>query len=156
MEHHLNKNCGSMEFKQQVPTSSMEFHGILSWSKISWNSMGLFPYSRVPWNSMELLIFPKNNSMEFHGTWSIWYSKNYISKYFFLGSWFMIICYLAKISQKRHIMQLFQYRSSYFVHSNVSEYGTRSAKVACYCTIEGTTKRIDVCANWHHDQQVLT
>ena len=59
-EQHLNNICGSMEF-----------HGILSRSKVPWNSMELFPHSRVPWNSMELLIFPKKvpwNSMEFHGT----------------------------------------------------------------------------------------
>ena len=46
-EQHLNNICGSMEF-----------HGILSRSK-------------VPWNSMELLVFPQKvpwNSMEFHGT----------------------------------------------------------------------------------------
>ena len=48
-------------------SSSMEFHGILSRSKVPWNSMELFPYSRVPWNSMELLIFSQKvpwNSME--------------------------------------------------------------------------------------------
>ena len=59
-EQHLNNICGSMEF-----------HGILSRSKVPWNSMELFPHSRVPWNSMELLIFPQKvpwNSMEFHGT----------------------------------------------------------------------------------------
>ena len=64
-EQHLNNTCGSMEF-----------HVILSRSKVPWNSMELFPYSRVPWNSMELLISPKKvpwnsmelfwNSMEFH------------------------------------------------------------------------------------------
>ena len=40
-------------------SSSMEFHGILSRSKVRWNSMELFSYSRVPWNSME-----------FHGTFN--------------------------------------------------------------------------------------
>ena len=53
-------------------SSSMEFHGILSRSKVLWNSMELFPYSRVPWNSMEFrgtFNFPKKSSMEFHGTW---------------------------------------------------------------------------------------
>ena len=74
----------------------------------------------------------------------------------FLGIWLMIIWCLAKISQKRHIMQLFQYRNSYFEHPNVSEYGTRSAKMACYSTMECKAKRIDVCANWYHDRQVLT
>ena len=40
-------------------SSSMEFHGILSRSKVPWISMELFPYSRVPWNSMELFVFTK-------------------------------------------------------------------------------------------------
>ena len=38
-------------------SSSMEFHGILSKSKVPWNSTELFPYSRVPWNSMEFFLF---------------------------------------------------------------------------------------------------
>ena len=66
--------CNSMELKQQ----NLKFHGILSRSKVPWNSMELFPYSRVPWNSMELLIFPKRSSMEFHGTWWIWYCCWYL------------------------------------------------------------------------------
>ena len=50
----------------------MEFHGILSRSKVPWNSMELFPYSRVPWHSMEFqgnFNFPQKRSMEFHGSW---------------------------------------------------------------------------------------
>ena len=87
-EQHLNNTCGSMEF-----------HGILSRSKVPWNSMELFPYSQVPWNSMELLIFPKKvpwNSMELflkfhHGIpWNLInfiFKKNHISKYCF---WYLI------------------------------------------------------------------
>ena len=51
-------------------SSSMEFHGMMSRSKVPWNSMELFPYSEfhgIPWNSMEFLIIPKKvpwNSME--------------------------------------------------------------------------------------------
>ena len=50
---------------------SMEFHGILSRSKVPWNSMELFPYSRVPRNSMEFhgtFNFPPKSSMNIHGT----------------------------------------------------------------------------------------
>ena len=49
-------------------SSSMEFHGTMSRSKVPWNSKELFPYSWVPWNSMELLIFRNKvpwNSMKF-------------------------------------------------------------------------------------------
>ena len=51
-------------------SSSMEFHGILSNSKIPWNSMELFHapgFQGIPWNSMELLMFQRKapwNSME--------------------------------------------------------------------------------------------
>ena len=61
-------------------SSSMEFHGLLSKSKVAWNSMEHFPHSRIPWNSMELFRFPQKfhgipwnsrelfwSSMEFHG-----------------------------------------------------------------------------------------
>ena len=50
--------------------SSMEFHGILSGSKVPWNFMELFPCSRVPWNSMQFhgtFNFPQK--VPFHGTW---------------------------------------------------------------------------------------
>ena len=43
----------SMQFKPQTPPSSIEFHGILSRSKVPWNYIELFLYSRVPWNSMK-------------------------------------------------------------------------------------------------------
>ena len=51
-------------------SSSIEFHGILLWFKVPWNSNDFFPYSRVPRNFMEFhgnFNFPlKNprNSME--------------------------------------------------------------------------------------------
>ena len=132
----------------------MEFHGILSRSKVPWNSMELFPHSRVPWNSMEFhgtFSFPPKSSMEFHGIpWNFFWSSmefhgipwnliNFIfKKIIFLnivfGIWLMIRCYLAKISQKRYKLHWFQYRNSYFEHPSVSENGTRSAKMACcYC-----------------------
>ena len=122
----------------------MEFHGILSRSKVPWNSMELFPHSRVPWNSMEFhgtFNFPPKSSMdffwssmEFHGI--PWNLINFIfKKIIFLnivfGIWLMIGCYLAKISQKRYKLHWFQYRNSYFEHPSVSENGTRSAKMAC-------------------------
>ena len=139
-EQHLNNICGSMEF-----------HGILSRSKVPWNSMELFPHSRVPWNSMEFhgtFNFPQKSSMEFHGIpWNFFWSSmefhgipwnliNFIfKKIIFLnivfGIWLMIRCYLAKISQKRYKLHWFQYRNSYFEHPSVSENGTRSAKMAC-------------------------
>ena len=142
-EQHLNNICGSMEF-----------HGILSRSKVPWNSMELFPHSRVPWNSMEFhgtFNFPPKSSMEFHGIpWNFFWSSmefhgipwnliNFIfKKIIFLnivfGIWLMIRCYLAKISQKRYKLHWFQYRNSYFEHLSVSENGTRSAKMAC-CSI---------------------
>ena len=129
----------------------MEFHGILSRSKVPWNSMALFPHSRVPWNSMEFhgtFSFPPKSSMEFHGIpWNFFWSSmefhgipwnliNFIfKKIIFLnivfGIWLMISCYLAKISQKRYKLHWFQYRNSYFEHPSVSENGTRSAKMAC-------------------------
>ena len=129
----------------------MEFHGILSRSKVPWNSMELFPHSRVPWNSMEFhgtFSFPQKSSMEFHGIpWNFFWSSmefhgipwnliNFIfKKIIFLnivfGIWLMIRCYLAKISQKRYKLHWFQYRNSYFEHPSVSENGTRSAKMAC-------------------------
>ena len=104
----------------------MDFHGILYRSKVPWNSIELFPYSRVPWNS---LFFPKKkfhgipwnsmerfwSSMEFHGTWSIWYLK-IIFLNIVVGIWLMIRCYLVKISHKRYIWHWFQYRNSYFEH----------------------------------------
>ena len=131
----------------------MEFHGILSRSKVPWNSMELFPHSRVPWNSMEFhgtFNFPPKSSMEFHGIpWNFFWSSmefhgipwnliNFIfKKIIFLnivfGIWLMIRCYLAKISQKRYKLHWFQYRNSYFEHPSVSENGTRSAKMACCC-----------------------
>ena len=110
-EQHLNNTCGSMEF-----------HGILSRTKVPWNSMELF------WSSVE-----------FHGI--PWNLINFIfKKIIFLNIVFgirlMIICYLAKISQKRYILHWFQYRNSYFEHPSVSENGTRSAKMArCYIYI---------------------
>ena len=139
-EQHLNNICGSMEF-----------HGILSRSKVPWNSMELFPHSRVPWNSMEFhgtFNFPPKSSMEFHGIpWNFFWSSmefhgipwnliNFIfKKIIFLnivfGIWLMIRCYLAKISQKRYKLHWFQYRNLYFEHPSVSENGTRSAKMAC-------------------------
>ena len=81
------------KFKGTFPCGSMEFHGLLSKSKVLWNSMERFPYSRVPWNSMELRIFPKKvpwnstewfwSSMEFHGIpWnciSLKFKKNHTS-----------------------------------------------------------------------------
>ena len=137
----------------------MEFHGILSRSKVPWNSMELFPHSRVPWNSMEFhgtFNFPPKSSMEFHGIpWNFFWSSmefhgipwnliNFIfKKIIFLnivfGIWLMIRCYLAKISQKRYKLHWFQYRNSYFEHPSVSENGTRSAKMAC-CYIYITFK----------------
>ena len=126
----------------------MEFHGILSRSKVPWNSMELFPHSRVPWNSMEFhgtFSFPQKSSMEFHGI--PWNLINFIfKKIIFLnivfGIWLMIRCYLAKISQKRYKLHWFQYRNSYFEHPSVSENGTRSAKMACcymcFCLCENT------------------
>ena len=125
-EQDLNNICGSMEF-----------HGILSRSKVPWNSMELFPHSRVPWNSMEFhgtFSFPPKSSMGFHGI--PWNLINFIfKKIIFLnivfGIWLMIRCYLAKISQKRYKLHWFQYRNSYFEHPSVSENGTRSVKMAC-------------------------
>ena len=90
--------------------SSMESHGILSRSKVPWNSMGLFlKFHRI--------------SVEFHGTRWIWYLKKIIFLNIVVGIWLMIICYLAKISQKRYILHWFQYRNSYFKHPSVSENG---------------------------------
>ena len=54
-EQHLNDTCGSMEF-----------HGILSRSKVPWNSMELFPCSRVPWNSMEFHEISNFPEKKFH------------------------------------------------------------------------------------------
>ena len=135
-EQHLNNTCGSMEF-----------HGILSRSKVPWNSMELFPYSRVPWNSMEFhgtFNFPPKvpwnsmelfwSSMEFQGIQrnliNFIFQKNIFLNIVF-GIWLMIRCYLAKISPKRYILHWFQYRNSHFEHPSVSENGTRSAKIAC-------------------------
>ena len=145
----------------------MEFHGILSRSKVPWNSMELFPHSRVPWNSMEFhgtFNFPPKSSMEFHGIpWNFFWSSmefhgipwnliNFIfKKIIFLnivfGIWLMIRCYLAKISQKRYKLHWFQYRNSYFEHPSVSENGTRSAKMACCSWLEVMIW----CKNWRRD-----
>ena len=56
--------------------------------------------------------------------------KNVISLNIVVGIWLMIICYLAKISQKRYKYHWFQYYNSYFEHLSVSENGTRPAKMA--------------------------
>ena len=56
--------------KEMLLGQMLEFHGILSRSKVPWNSMELSPYSRVPWNSMKVhgtFNFPQKSSMEFHG-----------------------------------------------------------------------------------------
>ena len=120
----------SMELKQQ----NVKFHGILS------RSMKLLPYSRVPWNSMEFHgtfnfppKFPYGTFLKFHGI--PWNLINLIfKKIIFLntvvGIWLMIICHLAKISKKRHILHWFRNRNSYFEHPSVSENEARSAKVA--------------------------
>ena len=63
-------------------SSSMEFHRMLSRSKVSWNSKELFPYSRLPWNSIELFTFPKKvpwNSILVNIVVDVW----------------LVICYLA-------------------------------------------------------------
>ena len=129
LEHHLRFH--GIRWTLSNKTSSFTgFHGILSRSNIPWNSMELFLYSWVPWNSMEFhCIFL--NSLEFHGIWLNWYFKNSYSKY---CCWNLIADYISfwgKISQKRSILNWFQYRNSYFEHLNVSENGTRSAKMAC-------------------------
>ena len=62
-------------------SGSMEFQGILSRSK-------------VPWNSMELLIFQKNvpwHPMEFHGTWWNCYFKKIILLVF---DWWLYVIWL--------------------------------------------------------------
>ena len=139
-EQHLNNICGSMEF-HGIPwnfvqiQSSMEFHGTFStllssmeFHGIPWNF--LFPpqkFHGIPWNFFW-------SSMEFHGIQ--WNLINFIFKKIILlnivfGIWLMIRCYLAKITQKRYKLHGFQYRNSYFEHPNVSENGTRSAKMAC-------------------------
>ena len=118
-EQHLRFHGIPWNFSNKT-SSSIEFHGILSRSKVPWNSMELFPYTRVPWNSME-----------FHGTWLIWYLKKVIFLNIVVGILLMSICYLATISQKRYILHLFQYCNSYFEHPSVSENGTRSEKMAC-------------------------
>ena len=130
-----------------------------TFSRVPWNFLNnIWTTPVVPWNSMELeqqnLMFhgiPWNfvqiqSSMEFHGTFSILPSSmefhgiplnliNFIfKKIAFLnnivfGIWFMIRCYLAKISQKRYILHWFQYRNSYFEHPSVSENGARSVKM---------------------------
>ena len=53
-------------------SSSVEFHGILSRSKVSWCFIELFPCSRVQRNSVVVhgtSYFPDKSSIEFHGTW---------------------------------------------------------------------------------------
>ena len=107
-------------------SSSMECHGILSRSKIPWNSMELFPYSLVPWISMEFFEVPWN-SMELDNL----IFKKIIFLNIVVGIWLMIICYLAQISQKLYILHWFQYRNSHFEHPSVSENGARSAKMVC-------------------------
>ena len=129
-------------------SSSMEFHGSFSRSKVPWNSMELFPYSRVPWNSMEIhrtFNFTEKSSMEFYGTFlkfhgipwnliNLIFKKKIIFLNIVVGIWLMIICYLAKISQKRYILHWFQYRNSYFEHPSVSENDAWSAKMVCCYT----------------------
>ena len=90
LEHHLWFH--GIRWTLSNKTSSFtECHGILSRSNIPWNSMELFLYSWVPWNSMEFhCIFL--NSMEFHGTWLIWYFKNSYSKY---CCWNLIADYIS-------------------------------------------------------------
>ena len=69
----------------------------------------------IPWNLMIILIL------------EIILFLNYVV------IWLIMICYLAKISQKRYIFRSFQYSYSYFEHHSVRENGTRSAKIAfCY------------------------
>ena len=101
-------------------SSSMEFHEILSRSKVPKEVHGTFS------------ILP--SSMEFNGIpWNFWFSQR--QKIIFLsivvGIWLMIRCHVAKISQKRYILHWFQYRNSYFEHPSVSENDARSAKMAC-------------------------
>ena len=85
-----SNTCGSMEF-QGIPwnfvqiQSSMEFHGTFSIlpSSIEFHGTFNFPqkssmeFHGIPWNFFEVPW----NTMEFHGTWSISYFKNNISKY---------------------------------------------------------------------------
>ena len=126
-------------------SSSMEFHWILSRSKVPWNSMELFQYSRVLWNSMEFhgtSNFQKTSSMEFHGTFlsslefhgtpwnliNLIFKNKHISKY---CCWYFIDDYMlfGWNLTERYILHGFQYRNSYFEHPNASE-NDRSAKMA--------------------------
>ena len=115
-----------------------KFHGI------PWNFLHTHEFHGIPWKSMALLIFPKKvpwNSMEFHRTFLEFHGipwnlinlifKKIIFLNIFVGVWLMIRGYLAKISKKRYILHWFQYRNSYFEHPSVSEYGARSANMAC-------------------------
>ena len=101
----------------------------------SWNSMELLVFPKtVPWNSMELFFNFHGipfNSMELDRC-DIW-KKIIIFLNTALGIWLMIICYLAKIAQKRYILHWFQYRNYYSEHPSVSENGTRSVKMAWCC-----------------------
>ena len=82
-----------------LTSSSMEFHGILSRSKVPWNSMELIPYSHTSWNSTEnhgTSNFPEKapwNSMELD---KFDIQRSHIPKYVFFGIWLMIMCYLTK------------------------------------------------------------
>ena len=129
----MNNTCGSMEFhgiwatKPQVPWNSMEFCPDPKFHGITWNFFSILPSSmELHGISCNFLIFPKKvpwnygNCMELD-KFDIW--KKIIFLNIVIGIWLMIICYLAKISQKRYILHWFQYRNSYFDHPSVSENG---------------------------------
>ena len=70
-EQHMWFHGIPWNFNNKTP-SSVEFHGILSRSKVSCYFIELFPCSRVQWNSVVVhgtSYFPDESSIEFHGTW---------------------------------------------------------------------------------------
>ena len=147
----ISFQCSLKLFGQKVPWNFLQSFMELFEQHLN-NICGSMEFHLIPWNFVQI-----QNSMEFHGTFSILPSSmefhgtfnfrpkssmefhgiprnliNFIfKKIIFHNIVFGIWCYLAKISQKRYKLHWFQYRNSYFDHPSVSENGTRSAKMAC-------------------------
>ena len=140
-------------FDQKVPWNFLQssmalFDNIWRTPVVPWNSMELQQqnpkFHEIPWNFVQIqsavefhgIVTLPARTMEFHGIpWNLINLFFFFTKTIFLnivvGIWLMLICYLAQISQKRHILHWFWYSNSYFEHPSVSENGTRSAKMAC-------------------------